>query len=180
MVTHEVVPNGDVQTEWNVTPAGDHYAVIDEDKGSPDYDRIYTITYDVTDEFTMTSATITNNIVSVEVFAWGSFDSSKDIHVDIWDGNSWHSGNLYGDGTWKWMSDSWSELDMDQTDVNNFKVRFSHYAGNGWANIGCVYAVLTEGEPTGWSGGDVNAVANANIAEINGVPIEDIDEINGV
>lgn len=187
MVDHELVPDGDILKEWTST-GEDHWEEINEDKGAPVIEDYIGATEDDDsdiDEFILTSAVITNNIVNAVVWLYYSDMAAKLPDVDFYDGNAWRGYQTAPDpdGT-EWESVTFAGLDMDQTDVDNARIRFRAHdtiAKMEGCQIFTVYVIITEGIPSGPSDIlEISGIPIANIDEKMGIAWGDIDEINGI
>jgi len=189
MATGDIYPNGDNGTnQWTAIGCTLHHDCIDEDKGSPSMsDNIGAIQPggqdNFVEDFDMGSITITEaTSVTVYAYGYGGATYGGDAEVDFYDGNSWQGYQNLGlpiGVTPEWRNKTFGSLSMNQTALDNCRVRFRADIGASKQSvvIGAVYAVVTFS--SGWSH-KFNGVANSDIAKINGVSISDIAKVQGV
>ncbi len=131
MATDNVVPNGDVTTEWQ-NPASPHYDDIDE---GPNYDSAVIGTYegDANDIeiFNMTTITPINKVLRVDIRIRGKENGTPgklkvDIKLGTWLGAK--EVNL-PTGSMNWATVTWDNLDNSQLNLNNMRVKLIANSG---------------------------------------------------
>ena len=198
MVVGDLIPNDDVSVAWAVYPFPNaiHYVLIDEDKGSP----TVPLTGDAingtgiggednaVDDFRLSSLEDIDEATQAVVYVYCQYreDYAGAFDIDFYDGNAWRGyQNLIPtqEGpAWGWDSKTFAGLSMDQTDVNNARVRFRGDFPDikDGATIGTCYVELTYTEVAVGYGHDFMGVPAANIGSVNGVPTANIASIKGV
>jgi len=126
-----VVPNEDITTNWATNPSGNpHYSNID---GYPSEDTSSNIVAYQNDdglieEFGMTTQTFADcgDFLTLRFYSWrwlGGGTVSDDLKVDI------YAGSWLGEQTvstplgYAWREVSWSGLDLNQSDINNMRIK---------------------------------------------------------
>ena len=194
MTTGYCDPNRDYDVNWGTPASGDHYICIDEGIrqstsgtcgtgetviAGPDDDGD-------TEEFNMETITETDiNVSQIVVWTYGmvmSTSSGNRPTVDLYNGSGYEGAQTVTmEESNSWQSNTFSSIDMDQTDLNNFRVKY--VAGTINKLQGCIicemYAVVTYTTPTGW-GHKFLGVAGANIGKISGLPIANVGKVKGV
>ena len=192
MTDYELVPDSDIFVQWVQIPdPGDHFEAINEAHGAPnDADMITAGVDSIIDEFGLTTDTIDGNITQVVVWTRHQEVSDAEIHteVDFYDGNAWQGYQElpYVFVGWTWTAKTFAGLDMDQTDVNNAKIRFRSDTGIPKAqtqSVSCTYVVITSvpAPPSGPAGiAKVYGIESGSIAKKYGVAWSNIKEIYGI
>lgn len=187
MTTGDIIPNADSSVAWSVTPAGAHEAVIDESKASPSMADAILATqiggyHGAVDDFHTSTLSPITNVTQIQVYAYGITLDGGAL-VDLYNGSGWEGYQDIGIPTSTgWCSYTFTGLSMNQTNLNNCRVRFqaSVSVSKATVNIGCVYAIVTYTYTPPGYGHDVNGVPAANIGSVNGVPTANILSVNGV
>ena len=196
MVIADVIPNVDIDTEWNTWgPGATHEARIDEDKGSPDtVDAIVCDSGDnnLTDSFHMDN-TIQNcqEYTQVKVRLYQMYLISTeggDCKVNIYVNGSWQGDQIiHQDAIPIWRSYTWAGLSGNQASLDDLRVRVTtemmvtgKYITD-LIRVYTMYAEITYTEPVveGW-GHNFLGVPSANIGKVCGVPTANIANIKGV
>ncbi len=187
MATYEIVPQSDVTAQWTSTGTP-HADEINEDKDTPvQADNIQALDSDDNDidDFNMTTDTISVNIISAEVFMYFIQAPANVFEVDFYDGSSWQGYQLLAeDHLIAWSSRTFAGLNMNQTAVNNCRVRFrAGVIGKGFGPlIATVYVVLDDGVSVGGPTGieKVYGIDSSAIAKKYGTNWSDIAKIYGI
>jgi len=139
----DVMPNEDVSVSWEkwgtVTY---HYEAVDDTEGNY---YIYATdgNENAVDEFNCTTISIisaTQIIIKIE----GWTNASKDIEVDFYNGDSWEGYKAVGlTGTVETQSITFSGLNMNQTDLNNCKIRVKANSAYGADDYSYVKSIRT-------------------------------------
>lgn len=151
MSTDFVDPNGDVTTQWEVTPAGTHFSTIDDGVRQPtepgylDYIEAHII--DVIDTFDMTPLTVTS-VSNITVWSFGRSEapaSGVKCTCSINTGSGWADDvdfSFTTSYTWKSVSfdGTWTQAELNALQVRLTKLG-SLVAGGIW--VICMYALVT-------------------------------------
>ena len=107
--------------------------------------------------------------------------------MDFYDGNAWrgYQAVTCTVGSWVWYNRTFAGLSMDQTDVDNARIRFrANVAGTKQIiMIATVYAVVTYTEPPppeGYSSGNPLGIPYTKVGSVMGIPISKIGKVKGV
>ena len=189
MATFEIVPNGDVTTEWGVIPPGFHYNAINEDHTSPDDDDGISAVNIGGDDNDIDGFNFEDSPVSINeatrVVVWtrgdiiGDTTPEIDLYVGSWQGYEECVLPVYDNAGWtsNTFDGSWSEAEIDALQIRYRADCPVEKTGN---NIYTVYIVVTYIPlVSGWSH-KIQGIANANIAKISGVAKANIAKVNGV
>ena len=187
MPIYNIEPNVDHTGDWSVEPAAasNHYGLVTD---STDGTFIYgsdADDYDI-DEFGLTTRTISGTINQCtahwKVLCLTTGVSGYEAFGNFYDGSSWQgereiSGNIL---EYVWSTGSWSGLSMEQTDVDNcrLKVTLQEMTKVDY-QITEIYVELSgiEAATAGWTG---KFMGVTDPAKIMGIPVANVKSIMGV
>lgn len=132
MATENLVPDGDVTTDWDGTTAGDYHSAIDEgDPASPDSDYVYENTpANQHCRFDMSAPSFVGTCTAIRIgYNVESGDESQDdiLRTRIYDGAS--EIGSYKDITLNYTQEErwtaqWTGLSLSESDLSDFRVDF--------------------------------------------------------
>ncbi|MFW9872559.1 MAG: hypothetical protein ACFFG0_05600, partial [Candidatus Thorarchaeota archaeon] len=138
-LTDDINPDGDITTEWNPTPAGNHFSTIDEGStpNTADYILSNSGPYpDDTDTFTMEtidmtgydSAGVVDQVYQIKCWVYARSTSGSVASLKITGnktGMTTKEIELFGTG---WYYCTWNGLSLDQADLDDLEITLYAYA----------------------------------------------------
>jgi hypothetical protein len=135
-LTDYLDPNSDVAQGWNRSAGSDNFELIDDgldsDIRQPDAatttDYIYTVGgSSIVDEYTLTNIDLkSGDLITLKIWIYVQKNAGNDVAVQAsyYDGVAWSEYLDFNEGdTWAWKSVEWANLSLNQTQVNDLKIR---------------------------------------------------------
>lgn len=152
--TGYVDPNGDDNIEWDWGVAGLLYTDINtgiRNNGTPSGGGIDAIEGNGADaDFNMTTLTGVDSVSAVTLWVYGMTAGDGSLNAQIYIGpNGWSSDTqeiMPESSSWGWYSIGTAGLGGDpwsQSDLDNLKIRLTHYASAGGSYVASAYVEIT-------------------------------------
>lgn len=153
-------PDGDSSVSWSFDDSGgtgDHFKDVDEvvvDPNAGDTNLVYTNIKDANEIFTMgTTGLPANNVVTkIELHTYGrrtpySSGCNAYFYTTKLGYSSYQSCMTYQDDNYHWVTNTWSELALDQAELDSLLLKFQHtvWIMGGYVYMDLFYVVITYG-----------------------------------